>query len=354
MQTFALQNSFCKNAADCLVIDYRCKAIEDFYKPFSVHNAKAASMIKQIILGFYDYRNRKKKREKINSFIEENIKLYKVASDDLFELNDSFDVFVTGSDQVFNPEITGNEAAYYLAFSRKARFSYAASFGKNSIPKASIDLVKKELEKFTRISVREIDGVLLTKELIGKDAQVNIDPTMLLSGEEWRLLELPPKKIKMPYILLYNMLTSEYLFDIADQLCQKLNIKVIVVNYKSHRLRNKYKRFNYFESLSPQEFLWVIDHASYVLTSSFHGTVFSILFHKQFLDILPTNEPRNIRITNLLEIVGLSERYYLSGDVLNAIEKDIDWKSVESILEMNRTESLNYIKEIVAHGSLSD
>lgn len=349
LQTYALQKTFCARGVDCQVIDFRCKAIENYYKPFLIHKSSIFSIPKQFVKALAAYRGRKRKKEKVKNFVSKYLNLSQPYEENLNVLNSQYDVFVTGSDQVFNADITGKDAiTYFLSFADKSRYSYAASFGKDYVANKDKVKIKKELEKFRSISVREESAARIVKDITGRTAQVNIDPVLLLSAEEWKNMESKPAWLAGQYILVYNMLSSDLLYSVAEQMRKKYNLRVIFVNNKGIKLKARYSNFSYRDDISPEEFLWLIDHADYVLSSSFHGTVFSILFHKRFLSILPHGESKNTRIESLLQITDLEKCMHLDRFEFETIENSIDWGRVDCLVHDSRNISLIYIDEIIS------
>lgn len=348
LQTYALQQAICDCGGDCEVIDFRSHCIEDFYKPFSVCRSTPVSMIKQFVKALMTYHSRKNKKTKTEQFLQEYIHLTQSVTSGLEQYNSMYDGFVTGSDQVFNTDISGADAKkYFLSFAEKPRFSYAASFGKNDLAQRDQSWVGEELKKFHDISVREESGVPIVDALTGRTARVNLDPTLLQNCDAWRKIEKQPKKAEMPFILVYNMLSSELLYESARKLARKKNMNVVVVNNKRITLKKQFHDFIYRDDLSPQEFLWMMDRAQYVLCSSFHGVVFSLLFHKQFLSVLPVDEPRNARIASLLDMVSLRGRLFTDVFDVDMIEDEISWRDVDTRLKEKRMESMSYIQEII-------
>ena len=348
LQAYALQKKFNDYGSDCTIIDFRCHDLEHFYKPFLVYKGSLKYMVKQSIKMALSYSDRKKKKRKFEAFVKNNLKVTESITDSS-ELSDKdFDIFVTGSDQVFNPAITGTDSeVYYLSFTNRKKYSYAASFGKDIVTNNIETLIRNNLNDFQKISVREESGVQIIRHIIGRDVTVNVDPTLLIDGSEWRKIEEKPRAVSEPYILVYNMLTSEYIFRAADALSRQTGIGVVFVNHKNDKNRFKYRGFKYLEAFSPQEFLWLIDHADYVLTSSFHGTVFSVLFRKQFLTVLASTEPRNVRLFSLLDMFDLMNRIVIDNDNTANIVEKIDWELIQDSISACRDDALEYIQQII-------
>ena len=348
LQTYALQKTIQAHGGECRVIDFRSSSIEDVYKPFLVRRSSVYSMIGQFVKALVKYRGKKAKKDKVDPFVDKYLDLTEPITSNLKDLNADFDLFITGSDQVFNTDLTGKDTdVYLLSFAEKPRYSYAASFGKDFIAEKDADRIGAELNKYRAISVRERSGTEIVKTLIGKDADVHLDPTLLLDADEWRQIEKEPEWVREPYILVYNMLSSRRLYSAALDLSKGKGLKVVFVNNKSRTYKKQYTDFYYRDDLSPEEFLGLVDHAEYILCSSFHGTVFSILFHKRFVSVLPKENPKNTRIISLLDTVGLSEKCFCGSLTVQEIEKDVCWDEVDNRLKMQKTASIDYIDSVI-------
>ena len=192
------------------------------------------------------------------------------------ELNDKYDYFVVGSDQVWNPYWL-NDLTEFLQFAdRNKRISYAASFGVSEINSEKVELVRKGLEGIDFISVREQAGAKIVKDLTGKDAQVVIDPTLLLTDKDWEeIMECPAWYYDEKYILVY------FLGVLPDKI--KSDIRILSEKYKLKIIDLMDKENIEYYTSSPGEFLYLIKNCSIMYTDSFHGTVFSILNRKPFV-----------------------------------------------------------------------
>ena len=213
------------------------------------------------------------------------------------------DVFLTGSDQVFNPERC--DPIFYLDFVQGdvGRVSYAASFGREIIPEQNEKRIAAFLQKFSSLSVREETGAQMIKRLTGQVAAVNIDPVFLTTKEEWRKLEREVNIGKEKYALCYCVYRPNNINRIIKEIKDVTGLKVIVIERSAHRFIANDK---IFVEYGPNEFLWLIDHAEFVFTTSFHGLAFSIIFNKKVKPVENPSAPG--RITNLLNMLGCKDR----------------------------------------------
>lgn len=254
----------------------------------------------------------------------------------IHEAADKYDFFITGSDQVWNMDITHNDWNYFLSFvnNDKTLISYAPSFGNVKFPKDKTDLAVQYLKRFNYLSVREAAGRQFIKLISNLDAEVVVDPTLLLSKSEWESkIEFKPKE--KHYILVYFPHNKALVFDFVKKLSKKTGCKII---YLSISPRVQFGIKTIYDA-SPDEFLGWIKHADYVVTGSFHGTAFSINLEKQFF-YEPSGE--GSRIDNLVTICGLKDRSILNNE---AIDKEIDYADAKKRLNAERIKSLEWLKE---------
>lgn len=251
---------------------------------------------------------------------------------------------ICGSDQIWSAAHANVDPMYYLRFvPKEKRVAYAPSFGTCAIPKYNKRIIRKYLKDFQRISVREVQGAAIIKDLLGENVPVLVDPTLLIDWSSWS-----GKNNHGQYILAYflnepSTETVEYIAKIAmEQSC-----KVLAFPY----------RYKAFESLSdveylcpgPKEFVNLTAHAKYILTDSFHGTVFSIVQNKPFL-VFARNYAGTVqqssRITSLLSLVGL-EHCYVKSIVTKTVQiPDIDYSQANAIVEEQRMRAQQYLHSV--------
>ena len=249
---------------------------------------------------------------------------------------------ICGSDQVWNPDITGGDMSYFLDFcgEETRRIAYAPSFG---ISDYSVDFknqIHGELNCFHALSVRETPGQKVVEELTGRDVSLVCDPTFLLNAEEWYTLERPHPAAKQPYILYYTIRSSASLWNQCREFAKKKGLRIVVVGGNLLRqLKQKDKNIVYAMNIGPEEWLYLVHHAQYVVTNSFHGTAFSVNFHKDFY--LGMSSLTNSRLHQIVDTLELGDR--VIGDN-NWSDETIDYESVEQRLSPLRLSSLAYLK----------
>ena len=297
---------------------------------------------------------------KIKLFTDKYINSKRVVS--YHDIVDDFDFFLTGSDQVWSPiskilwdkfdlnlfraskkEFTKQCLKnYFLSFAPKEkRISYAASIGTSSLPLKSKKFFKECFEGMSYISLREESGIDIVKELTDKKAEVHVDPTLLLTKDEWSSIELKPSYLNDND----NYLLSYFLGDLPESVklvAKENNLKVINLMDKNN--------FDVYTS-RVEEFLYLIHHAKLVVTDSFHACVFSIIFNTPFIAV-KRQQARTLNMLTRLEtltsyfgfedrICDFSNIHLTKDEIFN-----MDFSNVESILDKQRQRTNEYFAKI--------
>jgi len=253
------------------------------------------------------------------------------------------DIYIVGSDQVWNflnSNLNKYENwinAYFLNFGDRKikRMSYAASFGNSKVvvDKKYSEVIKKLLCDFKYISVREIEGIEICKSLGVSNVHLDPDPTLLLTQENYRQLYSQNEmkyycECDKPFVFLY-LVGNKCDFDFK-MFMKWASEKGLNIKYVADAIR-----YDKYEKIYPTipEWLWLIDHSSYVLTNSFHGTVFSIIFNKKFLNIPLSgdSEGMNSRVKSLFRLFNIKERF-LYGENYKEIDKPYNY-NVDSVFD---------------------
>lgn len=255
------------------------------------------------------------------------------------------DIFCTGSDQVWgkigNDEFDKN---YFLEFAPRDKkcITYAASFGKNKISNNLTQNIKNLTDKYKKILVREKSAVEYLRQNGIHNVELVLDPTLLLDKGQWEKFAEKENKLKKPYILIYQLHHDKKFEKYVKNVEKKLNIPVYRVN-PSIYFALKPGKFIYLPT--PAEFLGLIKEAECILTDSFHGTVFSILFNKKFVDFIPN--VTGTRITSLLSTLGLEDRIINDENNMDIIKNEVDYFKVNNILEKERLKSQGLLREVL-------
>lgn len=257
------------------------------------------------------------------------------------------DYYITGSDQVWNTDITnGLSDIYTLNFGKKdiKRISYGASIGKGELSVEEQIVFRSKLQYIDSISVREETAKRLLEQIFpNKHISVVLDPTLLLKREEWEnLLEGVKAQKNKKYILAYMVEENQEFRKIARDLEEKTGYPIFHFEKK-----NLGKNVKSCYTAGVLEFVNYIKNAEYVITTSFHATVFSIMFHKKFW-IIP-HETTGSRVIDLVNSLELSNRIVNTLDMFLKVNysEDINYERVERMLDMKRQQSLQWLKNEV-------
>ena len=264
----------------------------------------------------------------------------------LAALDERYDAFVCGSDQIWYPSTLIYSPYYYLNFTQKKKIAYAPSIGASKYPAEFIPKVKPLLERFDKLSVRERIGAEIISSITGRKVPAVLDPTLLLDRNDWEELIQPRAFCKQDYILCYFLTYNEAYIHFVVDYAHRRSLKV--VGFALSGQKNDYA--DKVLAAGPQEFLSAIKYAKMVFTDSFHGTIFSLHFRKlfytfkRFADNDSNNQ--NSRVNNLLQLVAL-EKYFIDMDDLTRIEQlpAINYDVVEYKLLHERNKSIQYLKE---------
>lgn len=263
--------------------------------------------------------------------------------EDLKRLN--ADVFMTGSDQVWGPTLNGHyDEAYFLSFvTGKPKTAYAASFGRTDFTPQILSEYKRLLAAYASIAVRESSAVDLLKQMGIMCAGQVLDPTLLLTGEEWS--KWIKKDIQGKYVLVYQLHNNPALSDYAVRFAQHMGLPLYRISPTFHQIRRGGK-FVYLPDVD--EFLSYIKNCTYFITDSFHGTAFALNFKRQFIEILPNNKTGS-RNQSILQLTGLTDRILTDYQDFSLADKPIDYASVDDILYKERNKSIQILKELLSY-----
>ena len=281
-QVTALQHIIESLGADCDIIDYRCPAIDAQYnfKPLKINSSIFKALRSNLVL--LPFINEKKKN--FTHWFDSYKKTPIFKREQLYTLNEQYDYFVVGSDQVWNMKCHGHDESYFLDFvtDDTKKIAYAASFGTFNVSESDKSLYIEHLGKFSSISVRESSGVKLVKDLSQRKSITCMDPVMLVGREFWECkADDSYVNLKKDYIFVYQLGHSRLLSDYVNAMKKHTNLKVVYITGHIGNMMH-YSLFDINESTSsPEHFLSLLSHAKYVVTNSFHATVLSILFEKK-------------------------------------------------------------------------
>lgn len=287
-----------------------------------------------------------KKRAPMKNFVKERINLTKksyFSYEEILENVPQADIYLTGSDQVWNSEWNkGLEKPYFLEYAPegKKRIAYAASIGKSKLDDWEIEPTKELLKKYSNIGMREKSGVDILGQM-GIKAQQVLDPTLLLSKQQWKDIAIPYDADK-PYMLIYQLNLNSEMDTYAVELAEKKDWDILRVSYG---YSGKQKAGNCLVCPSVETLLGCFLGAACVLTDSFHATAFSLNLERQFVSILP--DRFGTRIESVLKLTGTENQLLSDYNNFTAVDNLIDWKYVRNMLEQERKRSLRFLEAAI-------
>lgn len=343
LQAYALKTALDDLGVGGSVVHYTG---EKMLKEARMLRVKKGSSVTDTLLSFFRLPMRAKTVRRFRSFQKEYLNLSGnliTTSDELRALEHRFNFFVAGSDQVFNYIGTGEDYNYYLAFTdkREKKIAYAPSFGLSEIDDAHKEHVRKLLEDFHALSVREDKGKELVKGLLGVDVPIVCDPTFLLTKERWSALAVKPR-YKKPYVLVYSF-GSRHLESVAERFAQEIGGIVVNINRALPTLGKRGIKNAY--APGPREFLGLIQNAECVVTNSFHGMALSILLGKEFYGFTNTyagSAATNERFKTFDRVLGLGDRIFSVGQTPK--RSPIDYAAVDQRIAPFRQAGIDYLK----------
>lgn len=264
-------------------------------------------------------------------------------SSSLAQTENRYDVFITGSDQVWNVVGSGDtididENYFWEKIGKDHKIiSYAASFGDKTLSSEDQRRCSLWLSKYDAISVREDSGVALVKQL-GYDAVQVLDPTLMVEQETWISLARSVKKRRKPYMLAYNLHASSEMGNLVKSYGKELNLDIVNIISTF--------RFSHGKNIfcpSIEKFLSLFMNADFIIADSFHAIAFSIIFRVPFAVKMP--KQYSARLESILKEFSFLNRVVNDTADYRIINENIDWEAVEAVLEKNRQYSMNWLRE---------
>lgn len=331
------------------LIDYRLERIEVDRSVFGVkrilRETGKAKKVRRVIADIVRFPVNYRQKKIFDAFIHQNLPVGQnvyYSEEDLEKECQEYDAYVVGSDLVWSPTMAeGVNPIYFLGFvkNNKLRVAYAPSVGTTELSDKDIMDYKLMLSNFDAISVREESTAIQLRELTGYNIKAVLDPTLLTNSEDWNRFYSSNRIIKDEYIFAFALESSQVLIDTVNRLAKETGVMVVVYG----RENKLYKAGNVIfldGKCGPAEFLNYVNNAFKVVTNSFHGCAFSIIFHKDFYCIPHTT--RGIRMIDLLKSLNLDKR--IVTEETNLPEEQINYDLIEQKREKLREESLNFLK----------
>jgi len=341
LQSYALCETIKTFGVECEIIDYRCEKLENVYNYKKIPLSNAREFVKWLIT--YG------QNRKMDKNFQEFKKIYLTISKDKYNYdlisrtNDKYDLIICGSDQIWNLYLNGEDYTYFLNFvnNTNKKMSYAASFGFSKVPDEFKENIKNMLNDFNYLSVRENSAKNIISDLTGKNAEIVLDPTLLIDKKRWDMIAKTPL-YKKPYIFVYTIAPAPGIFEFSKKLAKEKNCDIIYLR-TSHRIK---KGMHNICGISPNEFIGYVKNASCVVTTSYHGFCFSLIYEKDFFYALDTSSNNNnSRLETLADLLNLRSKCINYKDNLSF--DDIDYKEINKILEKEKEKSLKYLKNLI-------
>jgi len=263
-----------------------------------------------------------------------------------------YDLFMVGSDQVWNAPRLGCIDVYMCDFlhKKKSGLSYAASFAINEIPENLLEDYKKYIQNMDTLLVREARGVELCKQLGRGDAKHVVDTTLLLEGKDYEELISDPVNMvgTGDYILVYSLTSSMKIYEQASKLAARNKCKMVMLKrVPCPPIASTFKNAIDLLEVGPAEFLSLIKHAKCVVTGSYHALMFSLLLHTDFYIYLDDANAENSRLLSTLDMFGLNGQLYYETSSLPKVLPHVNYDAVDPILKKKRDESLQLLRESI-------
>ena len=336
------------------IIDYEPNGYRDIYALFRMPVQKRwikVDLLHFLLLRFFFRRKKDFYRFWKKNYIR-NDKLIRT-HEDLQQQEQKYDILLCGSDQIWNTRARDFDRAFFFPdISNIRKIAYAVSVNTGNLGEK--EEFRKWLSDFSFLSVREANSRDQLKKLLGEKTEVEIclDPTLLLQAEDFEKI-MTRRIIEEPYIFFYSVSMKENAMRAAEILSVQKKLKIYTLisgrgtlSYLDHRKKIYLPRYN----TGPEAFLSLIYHASYVVTDSFHGTAFSVVFHKPFCAVAAVDKNGRIkddaRIRNLLAMVGLP--VVPEHQIMECIDRKICWEEVDSLRNLEARRSMNFLEKALS------
>ncbi|MDI6711716.1 MAG: polysaccharide pyruvyl transferase family protein [Anaerosomatales bacterium] len=340
LQAYALQQSIERLGYQCEIVDYQCQHLLRGSRVLPQINAGPRTFLSGVAHAPLKVTRHVLFRRFRSRHLRTSLRRYDAAS--ISEANAHFDTFVVGSDQVWNPALTGDDDTYLLAFCNdsKKKISYAASLGRSEFQPEHEDRYLRQLSSFDAISVRELDSSRYLSRVLKREVPCVLDPVFLLPTEEWIALSRS-SGLEKPYIFVY-CLHEESVYRYAEHVRRLTGLPVVHVP-PSLRTRVAGTRVLAF---SPEEFLGWIRNAAFVITDSFHALAFSVVFSRPFKAQMKLAFPElNSRMSSLLSVLGLEEQVLSQRDYESTMPPVTNYADAMVRLAASRQRSLKFLEE---------
>lgn len=352
LQAYATQCIFEQLGHKCEIIDYTYPNEFQYEK-----GAKRTPMsLKNKIGKLLGLSPRWRRVNRIDRFCRKRLKLSKKYSthNSIKSHPPKYDIYVTGSDQVWNPTFMKGDDVFFLSFAPEGahKIAFSSSFAIAHLPKQYKDNYAKFLKAYRYISVREQKGRDIIKELLNTDTPITLDPTLMLDNNEWQKLiksyhdPYQKKKYILLYMLGYAFDPTPYIYELLQALQKKTNLDIYTFSTipPDYNMQNVH---NIFEA-SPISFIQLFKNASYIVTSSFHGTAFAVNFGIPLYSVVASDDSDDDRQSSLLNALNIPQCIVIKGSNFVSINPYYDVKKEQAKLNILRKLSLDYLNKALS------
>ena len=347
LQTHALYHKLTMMGHSPMIINYRPERFSDMMDDRRKWHWKGVkTWLKALIL----YRRLQKKHDKQilfeKKYYPDQTRRYNSA-EELKSDPPQMDCYICGSDQIWNPRHIEYDDSFFLGFvkSGASKIAYAASIGEDNLTEKDVGFLKNSTEGFSSIGVREDSAVGIMRQC-GRDATQNIDPTLLMTADYWRgIAEKPKRKLPEKFIFYYPLQHNPDEIHFIARLKEETGLPCVSVESALRPVKGTDIQI---PDSSPNEFLWLMDNAQYVITNSFHGLVFAILFKKRIISF--KNEYRNCRLDSLCRLFGLEGLQVDSMADFSMENRRVFWQKMaysDNILLREREKAELYLRQVL-------
>lgn len=329
LQAYALQETLKETGNDICIINYKQKDIIKGSKLIYIRTESMTLFIKSLIYSIIHFRRKLIKKIKFKSFRKKYLNITRAKYYTGNEIQ-NYDMVILGSDQIWNGDLTGYDKTYFLKDNNIKTVAYAASIGKSELNNYEQDYIVNGIKSIDFISLRENNLIDYLQQYINRKIEFVLDPTLLADDKTWNKFinskDRNNKDRNKKYILLYKMTNNNELDKAATIISNRLSLPIININH---------------QNIAPDAFVSLFSNSSYIITNSFHGVAFSIIFRKDFVCI--PHETLNSRTDSILSLLNLEQRNIRKAINIEKIDFNVDYTKASTILEIEKGKSKNYL-----------
>lgn len=351
LQTYALQTYLQKMGYEVEVVDYKPERFSN-KEFFWDRNPKGLRNI--FLLFLYNIAVFPKKFFRKRMFDQYVVKFINLTKrqyhtfGEIIEDTPQADVYLTGSDQVWNTDHNRKvDPVYFVDYAPegKKRIAYAASFGKEQLDNLESPLIKALIHKYDAISVRESSAKDILETLGWNNSLHVVDPTLLLDQTAWSEI-MGASILKENYLLIYQLENNEFMFETAKKIAKAKNLKIAKLTMTYNPFISKENGIDYIlNNVTPSDFLSLFANSKFIVTNSFHGSAFAINFNKELIVVPPAKYAT--RLISLMETMKIVDRIIIDHFDLNIIMKPIDFSKINAKLQEDREEAGKFLRESI-------